>query len=142
MSHVNMKYLRTFLVMVEKKSSAKTARCLNISQDSVRLQIGRLERVIGKRLLQRRVPPNPEEMGRTQLTEDGRAFLPKAIAAVQAHDQLFEDKSIGLDPRTQVSMLATGLLEKALTALRHDLSEEEADRIYRTLLGGGHSDGT
>ncbi len=142
MSHVNMKYLRTFLVMVEKKSSAKTARRLDISQESVRLQIGRLERAVGKRLLQRPVPPNPEEMGRTQLTEDGRTFLPKAIAALQAHDRMFDDKSIGLDPRTQVSTLATGLLEKALTALRHDLSEEEADRIHKTLLGGSRPDGT
>ena len=134
MSHVNMKYLRTFLVMVEKKSSAKTARSLGISQDTVRLQIGRLEKVVGKRLLQRRLPPNREEMGRTQLTEEGRAFLPKAITALQAHDRIFDDKSVGHDPRTEVSTLATGLLEKALAALRHDLSDEEEDRIYKTLL--------
>ena len=134
MSHVNMKYLRTFLVMIGQKNSAKTAHCLGISQDSVRLQIGRLEKVVGKRLLQRRVPPNPEEMGRTQLTEEGRAFLPKAIMALQAHDRLLEDRSVGHDPRTEVSVLVSGLLEKALAALRHDLSGEERHFIYKTLL--------
>ena len=140
MSYVNMKYLRTFLTMVERKSSAKTARCLGISQDSVRLQIGRLERAVGKRLLQRRLPPNREEMGRTQLTEEGRAFLPKAIMALQAHDGMFDDKSVGHDPRTEVSTLVTGLLEKVLATLRHDLSDEEQDYMYKTLLGSARSE--
>lgn len=133
MSYVNMQYLRTFLVMAEKKNSTKTADSLDISQESVRFQIGRLEEAVGKHLLERAVPPKRGEVGRTQLTEDGRAFLPKAIEAMQAHDRMFDRHFIALDPRMLASMLATLLLEIAETVLKGELSEEETDRIRKTL---------
>ena len=133
MSHVNMKYLRIFLMMVEQKSSAKTARCLDMNQVSILHNISKLEETVGKRLLQRAVPPKRGEAGRTQLTEDGRAFLPKAIEAMRAHDRMFDDKFVDLDPRMKASMLATLLLETAEFALKGELSEEGADRIRKTL---------
>ena len=133
MPHVNMKYLRIFLMMVEQKSSAKTARCLDMNQVSILHSISKLEETVGKRLLQRAVPPKPGEAGRTQLTEDGRAFLPKAIEAMRAHDRMFDDKFVDLDPRMKASMLATILLEIAESDLKGALSEEDADRIRKTL---------
>lgn len=136
MSHVNMQYLRTFLVMVEEKNSAKAARRMDISQESVRMQISRLEETVGKRLLERAVPPKTGEAGRTQLTEDGRAFLPKAIDAMRTHDRMFDDKFVDLDPRMMASMLATLLLETAEDCLAGRLSEEDRDLIRKTLPGG------
>ena len=133
MSYVNMQYVRTFLVMVDQKNSAKTARSLDISQESVRHQIGQLEETVGKHLLERAVPPKAGEAGRTQLTEAGRAFLPKAIEAMRAHDRMFDDKSLDLDPRMMASTLATLLLEIAEAALKRELSEEDTDRIRKTL---------
>ena len=136
MSHLNMQYLRTFLVMVEEKSSARTASSRDISQENVRHQIGRLEEAVGKRLLERRFPPRQGEAGRTQLTEDGRAFLPKALEAMRAHDRMFDDKFPDLDPRMLASMLAILALETAEAALKGELSKEEMDRIRNSLPGG------
>ena len=136
MSYVNMKHLRAFLVVVEKRSTAKTAHCLDISQESVRIQIGQLEETVGKRLLERRFPPKRGEAGRTQLTEDGRAFLPKAIEAMRAHDRMFDDKFLDLDPRMLASMLATLALETAEAALKGELPEEDAERIRNSLTDG------
>ena len=133
MSHVNMQYLRTFLVMVEEKGSAKTARRRDISQVSVLVHIGKLEETVGKCLLERAIPPKRGEAGRTQLTEDGRAFLPKAIEAMRAHDRMVDDKFVDLDPRMKASMLATLLLETAEFALKGELSEEDADLVRKTL---------
>ena len=140
MSNVSMKLLRTFLVMAEKKSAAKTARCLDISRDSVRQHIRRLEEAVGKRLFEKPVLSNREEMGCMQLTQDGRVFLPKAINALRAHDRMFDDESAGKDPSMEASALAARLLEKAIAVLKCDLSDEEVEHSYRILLGG-RSDG-
>lgn len=133
MSYMNMQYLRTFLVMVEQKSSTKTARSQDISQESVRHQIGQLEETVGKCLLERAVPPKPGEAGRTQLTEEGHAFLPRAIEAMRAHDRMFDDNFVDLDPRMMAGVLATLLLEIAEDVVKGELSEEDTDRIRKTL---------
>ena len=136
MPHVNMMHLRTFLVMVEEKSYEKTARSLDLSEQSVRNYIANLEKTVGKRLLGRRVPANREERGRTQLTEAGHLFLPRAIAALQAHDRMFDDIIVAQDPRTVANALAAALLEMARAVLTHDMPEEEVKWVYKTVLRG------
>ncbi len=133
MSHVNMKYLRTFLVMVEEKRSAKVARRLDIPQANVPNHIGKLEETVGKRLLERAIPPKPGEVGRTQLTEAGRAFLPKAMEVMRAHDRMLDDNFVDLDPRMMAILLAILLLEIAEDVVKGKLSEEDTDRIRKSL---------
>ena len=135
MSNVNIKFLRTFLALVEERSTAKTARRIGMVKTNVLGHVAAIEKIIGERLLERRFPPSPAEMGRTQLTEAGRAFLPKAVEAVRAHDKMFADAPVGQDSREVDRAIAAGLLELARDALRHDLSDDDRKRIYDTLLG-------
>ena len=132
---VNIKFLRTFLTLVEERSTKQAGHRLNMSKSNVLLHISGLEKVVGVQLLERRFPPYREEMGRTQLTEAGRAFLPKAMEAVRAHDRLFDDASLKSDPREQNWAIATQFIEMALAALRHDLSEKDRMWLYDTLAG-------
>lgn len=133
MPDVNMKFLRAFLALVEERSSAKAARRLDMPQSRLLSQVAALEKAIGRRLLERRFPPGRTEQGRTQLTEEGSAFLPAAVAAMRAYNRLFEDEPDGADPRERNRIIAHALLEMALAALRHDLSDEDAERIDRLL---------
>ena len=135
MPNVNMKFLRTFLALVEEKSTAKTARRMGIAKANVLVHVAAIEKVIGERLLERRFPPNRAEMGRTQLTEAGRAFLPKAVETVRAHDKMFADVAVEQDSQEVDRAIAAGLMELARDALRHDLSDDDRKRIYDSLLG-------
>ena len=134
MPGLNMQYLRTFLMQVEEKSTTMTARRLGISNASVLGHVSKLEEVVGQRLLERRFPPNKAEMGRTQLTEAGRAFLPKAIEAMDAHDRMLGNAASNQDPREANRIITLRFLELALAALRHDLSDDDRERLYNGLL--------
>ena len=133
MSEVNVKFLRAFLALVEERSSARAARRLAIPQPRLVSQVAALEKAVGRRLFEKRFPPSREETGRTQLTEEGRAFLPRAIDALRAHDRLFDDAPFSADPRERNRIITHGLLELALGALRHDLSDEDLERVDRLL---------
>ena len=134
MQNVNVKFLRTFLVLVEERSTTKAARRLGTTRPSVLNHVAAIEKVLGQRLLERRFPPERAEMGRTQLTEAGRALLPKAAEAVRAHDRLFSDAPRAQDAREVDRALAAGLLELARDALRQDLSDDDRKRIHDILL--------
>lgn len=129
MLDVNIKFLRSFLVLVEERSSARAGHRLGIPQSRVRDHIAALEKVVGKRLLERRSPADRPETGRTHLTEDGRAFLPKAIEVMRAYNRMFDDMPVGVDQREHNRTIALGLMEMALAALKHDLSDEDRERI-------------
>ena len=132
-SHANMKFLRTFLALVEERNTAKVAKRLGTAQTNVMNHVVKIEMIVGARLLERNFPPNREEQGRTQLTEAGRQFLPKAIAAMRAHDRLFDNEPIGNDPREASRAVALRFIETALSALRHDLTDDQLNRLYDTL---------
>ena len=133
MPDLNMKYLRTFLIQVEEKSTAKTARRVGVSQNSVTGHIRAVEEAVGQPLLEKRFPPARAEAGRTQLTEAGRAFLPKAIEAMAAHDAMFDDALQIRDPREVSRIVASRLVELALAALRHDLSDDDHKDLSKLL---------
>ena len=133
MPDINMKYLRTFLVLVEEKGTAKTARRLGIGQASVLAHVSKVEAAVGQPLLERRFPPVDAERGRTQLTEAGLAFLPRAIAAMRSHDRMFGENVVDYTSPEIDQAIAADLLAMAATALRHDLSDEDRKRIYTVL---------
>lgn len=133
MPDLNMKYLRTFLMQVEEKSTAKTARRVGVSQNAVAGHLRAVEKAVGQTLLEKRFPPSRAEAGRTQLTEAGRAFLPKAIKAMAQHDAMFDDAFVVQDPREVSRIAASRLVELALAALRHDLSDEDQREISKLL---------
>ena len=133
MPDLNMKYLRTFLVLVEEKSTAKTAHRLEMTPTNVLAHISKVEEAFGQDLLQRRVPPSDAERGRTQLTEAGLAFLPKAFAAMRSHDQMFGVTQVDYASPEVDRAIAADLLGMASAALKHDLSDDDRIRIYTAL---------
>ena len=129
MVDVHIRVLRSFLALVEERSTTRAGRRLGMPQSRVREHVIALEKAVGKRLLERRFPPGQAETGRTKLTEDGRAFLPKAIEVMQAYDRMFDDQPVGIDPRERNRAVALGLTELVLAALKHDLSDDDQERI-------------
>ena len=126
MANINMKHLRSFLAMAEERSSARAALRLGIPRQSVTQHVLAVERSVGRTLLETSWPREPRQVGRTQLTEAGRAFFPKAVRALSAHDELFDDRAGGESPsETRLEMLQS-LLELALDTARND--PPDADR--------------
>ena len=88
MPNMNIKHLRSFVAMVEEKSSAKAARRLGLPRQSVTQHVAAVERAVGRRLLETAWPREPRQVGRTQLTDCGLAFFPKAARAVRAEEAI------------------------------------------------------
>ena len=119
---INMKYLRSFLAMVEEKSSTRAARRLGIPRQSVTQHILAIEKSLGRKLLEASWPREPRQVGRTQLTKAGLAFLPKALRAMRAHDELFDDRIYDRNPQETRLAMVRSLLEMALDTARKDSS--------------------
>ncbi len=133
MTDVNVKFLRSFIALVDEGTSAKAARRLGIPQHRVRGHVAALEKAFGMRLLERRLPPDGNLSGRTQLTQQGRALLPKAVDVLRAYDRMLDHRPVGVDLRERSRVAALALLELALSSLKHDLSDDDEDRIERAL---------
>ena len=134
MPTMNMKHLRSFLTMVEEKSSARAADRLGIPRQSVTQHVRSVEELICRCLLETAWPREPRQVGRIQLTEAGLAFFPKAVRAMRAHDALFEERPSEPDPRDVRLAILHGLLELALDATRHDLSNADRKSLDDLLL--------
>src|SRR5258707_6630261 len=80
---VSIRDLRTFLAIAESGSFAAASRSVRRTQSAVTVQMKALEDEFGLVLFDRaRRPP--------VLSPAGRAFLPRAIEAVEADDRLFQ----------------------------------------------------
>ena len=96
-----------------------------------------MEKAVGRQSLETAWPREPRQVGRTQLTECGLAFLPKAVGALRAHDALFDDRPEAPDPCDVRLAVLHGLLELALDAARNNLSEPERKALDDLLLTAG-----
>lgn len=130
---VNVKFLRSFVALVDEGGSAKAAARLGVPRHRVRDHVAALEKAVGRRLLERQFAPGRGSTDRAHLTEDGRAFLPKAVEVLRAYDRMFDVAPIGMELRERSRATALGLLELALAALRHDLPDDDEERIDRLL---------
>jgi len=129
----SIKHLRAFLAVVDERNVPRAAERLGTLPNTLATRIRVLEQAVGQKLLERHMPPGRKEVGCAKPTEAGLAFLPKAIEAVRVWDTL-------LDPPPDIRktdqtdhILATSLLEIALTVLRQDLSEDRRQEIYALL---------
>ncbi len=115
-----MRHLRSFLAMAEERSSARAAHRLGITRQSVTQHVLAVEKSVGRKLLETSWPREPRQVGRTQLTGAGRAFFPKAVRAMRAHDELFEDRtSDEIRHETRLAILRD-LLELALDTAQNN----------------------
>ena len=131
MPDLNIHALRAFLTIVEERGTTKAAVRLGISTSGLVNRLQRLERAFGTPLLERRFPPDKDETGRTQLTPHGLVMLPRVIGVVRAYDALFGEPP--LDRRELNRILAAGLMELAVKALRHDLSDQDIEHVESIL---------
>ena len=135
MAHMNMKYLRSFLALVEDRSSAKAALRLDISRHNIVPHVAAVERLVGRQLLEARLHPVPAgETSRTQLTDAGREFLPKARRAMEAHDEMLDARAVAADPIGLRIAIVSGLLELTLDAARNNLSDADQELVNTILL--------
>ena len=72
--------VQAFLLVAELQNFTRAAEALGTTQAAVSMKLQRLERVVGKRLVER----SPRAV---RLTEDGTAFLQNARALMEAHDR-------------------------------------------------------
>src|SRR3954471_9706588 len=80
MTTLDIPTVQAFLLVAELQSFTRAAEALGTTQASVSMKLQRLERVLGKRLVER----SPRAVG---LTAGGSAFLPHARALIEAHDR-------------------------------------------------------
>lgn len=112
---MSIRDLRTFLAIAESGSFAAASRAVRRTQSAVTVQMRALEDEFGVVLFDRtRRPP--------ALSASGRAFLPRAIEAVEAYDRLHQVSNdavveghlrLGVVPS-----VITGIMPKALVSLR------------------------
>jgi len=137
MATMNMRFLRSFLAVVEERSSARAAHRLGLPRQSVTQHVAAVEKVVGHQLLEAGYPREPRQVGRTQLTEQGRVFYPKAVKALRAHDELFDDRAAEQDPRDLRLAILHGLLELALDTARNNLADADRKLVNDILLNTG-----
>jgi DNA-binding transcriptional LysR family regulator len=113
---ISIRDLRTFLAIAEMGSFAAAARVVRRTQSAVSMQMRALETELGVTLFDRtRRPP--------ALNDNGRAFIAKATAAVEAYERLFEARagSEAIEGHLRlgaVPSVITGMMPPALAALR------------------------
>lgn len=112
---MSIRDLRTLLAIAETGSFAAASRLVRRTQSAVTIQMKALEDEFGILLFDRsRRPPT--------LTTSGRAFLERAIDAVEAYDRLYQ---VGSDALVEghlrlgvVPSVITGIMPQALVILR------------------------
>lgn len=151
--------LRSFVAVVEASSFSRAAEIVGRSQSAVSLQLGRLERQLGKVLLLRR-------QGRILgLTEDGRELLPYARRMIDLNDAACRAVANGavtgrvrlgvpadfMDARfpdvLRAFQHAQGGVELSVVSdvsqrLRERLHQGELDLAFFKRLPGGRKEGT
>lgn len=139
---IDLKWLRSFVVVAEEASFTRAAERVHVAQPGVSAQIRRLESELGQRLLDR--------SGRSvRLTEAGSAVLPFARAALDAvaNARLAVDELAGL-VRGQVTVgmvsgCALPVLAELLASFHKQypgvaisLTEDNSDRLVEMLKDG------
>lgn len=116
-------WLRTWVEVVDAGGFSKAAELIHLSQPRVSAHIANLERALGRTLIERRVRP-------LELTEHGRALLPKARAVLTAAEDLIDESLDGatLFGSLRVASFASassGFLPDVLAALRREHPDVE-----------------
>jgi len=81
---VRLTWLETFIEMDEAENISAVARKLGVDQSTVSRDMQRLEKWLGKKLIDAGQINDPDDIGRSiAITEDGRAFLPIAQGIIE-----------------------------------------------------------
>lgn len=108
-ANISIRWLRSFIAVAELGTVRSAATEVELSQPTVSLHIGSLEKALGRTLFHRRRP--------LRLSEAGKALLPRARHVVRLHDELFLDEAPDKDIAERQKTQAVSLLKRALDAL-------------------------
>ena len=89
---LDLRLVRCFTVVAEHRHFGRAAAALHLTQSSLSRQIGRLEKQVGARLLDR------DPRG-TRLTEAGEVFLPLATAVLRSCARAASRARAAAEPR-------------------------------------------
>ncbi|MFI6544122.1 LysR family transcriptional regulator [Streptomyces prunicolor] len=128
MSDLDLRLVRCFTVVAEELHFGRAAAVLHLAQPSLSRHVRRLEGELGVRLFDRTAQG-------TQLTEAGRAFLPRAQALLRsAAEAAALVRAVGQPSRVVVGFMAGLIITPAVRALR--AGHPEAD-VHSRFLGWG-----
>ncbi|MGW0835496.1 LysR family transcriptional regulator [Streptomyces prunicolor] len=128
MSDLDLRLVRCFTVVAEELHFGRAAAVLHLAQPSLSRHVRRLEGELGVRLFDRTAQG-------TQLTEAGRAFLPRAQALLRsAAEAAALVRAVGQPSRVVVGFMTGLIITPAVRALR--AGHPEAD-VHSRFLGWG-----
>ena len=128
MSDLDLRLVRYFTVVAEELHFGRAAAVLHLAQPSLSRHVRRLEGELGVRLFDRTAQG-------TQLTEAGRAFLPRAQALLRsAEEAAAVVREVGQPSRVVVGFMTGLIITPAVRALR--AGHPEAD-VHSRFLGWG-----
>jgi len=117
LSRIRLRHLSCFVVVAQERTLARAAERLHLSQPAVSKTLSELERLAGRRLVER-------SRAGTRLTEAGERFLRYAVDVTQALESAAEALTAAEAPRyptvavAALPTVASGLLAQAITSLR------------------------
>jgi DNA-binding transcriptional LysR family regulator len=121
-SDLDLRLVGYFTVVAEQLNFGRAAAVLRVAQPSLSRQIQRLEDQVGVRLFDR----TPQG---TRLTEAGRAFLPRARAALQAaHQAVLTARAAAAPHEISIGYVEDIVITPAVRNLRH----RHPDALVRT----------
>jgi len=91
MTDLDIGAVRAFVRVAELRSFTRAAEALGTTQAAVSMKLQRLEKLLGRRLLER----SPRAVG---LTAQGAAFLDHATALLGSHDRALTSESAPVEP--------------------------------------------
>ncbi|MFG2781409.1 LysR family transcriptional regulator [Streptomyces prunicolor] len=128
MSDLDLRLVRYFTVVAEELHFGRAAAVLHLAQPSLSRHVRRLEGELGVRLFDRTAQG-------TQLTEAGRAFLPRAQALLRsAAEAAAVVREVAQPSRVVVGFMTGLIITPAVRALR--AGHPEAD-VHSRFLGWG-----
>ncbi|MEV5526908.1 LysR family transcriptional regulator [Streptomyces prunicolor] len=128
MSDLDLRLVRCFTVVAEELHFGRAAAVLHLAQPSLSRHVRRLESELGVRLFDRTAQG-------TQLTEAGRAFLPRAQALLRsAAEAAAVVREVAQPSRVVVGFMTGLIITPAVRALR--AGHPEAD-VHSRFLGWG-----
>ncbi|MER7642413.1 MULTISPECIES: LysR family transcriptional regulator [unclassified Streptomyces] len=128
MTDMDLRLVRCFTVVAEELHFGRAAAVLHLAQPSLSRHVRRLEGELGVRLFDRTAQG-------TQLTEAGRAFLPRAQELLRsAEEATAVARAVGRPSRIVIGFMTGLIITPAVRALR--ARHPEAD-VHSRFLGWG-----
>ncbi len=116
MKALDIDAVRSFLLTAEMKSFTRAAEAMNTTQSAISLKLQRLEKQLGRRLLER----TPRQV---RLSADGSAFLAPARELVSTHDRA--SQAFDATPRRLAVGISHQLVGSALPKLLRTLRDSD-----------------